>query len=95
MDETEFQRRFHALQERFRSRLPDDRAFIARQASEPVDPAKLKLLAHQYSGNGATFGFPEISAIAQRLDKALAEMASPEIITQICYELCSAFDRAI
>lgn len=96
MDEGEFQRRFRELQERFLAKLPDDRALLAQLMQNPADrQAKLKSLAHQYNGTGATFGFPDISDIAHRLDEALVTRASPSSITALCRELCAAFDRAL
>jgi HPt (histidine-containing phosphotransfer) domain-containing protein len=64
---------------------------LERLLHEPdaISPAGLKTLVHQMSGAAGAFGFPELSALAVRLDNQLAagEPASREYVQALIDEL--------
>jgi HPt (histidine-containing phosphotransfer) domain-containing protein len=67
-----------ALQARFLARCAVDLDRLRTIVDEGrLDDDEAKALAHSLSGAGATFGFPDISRAAGRLDDAYADGLTP------------------
>ena len=66
-----------ALQQDYAARLPGKAAEITtrfaalRDHWSPVDAAELRRLVHNLAGSGASYGFPDVSAGARQLERAL------------------------
>jgi HPt (histidine-containing phosphotransfer) domain-containing protein len=75
-DDDAFARRFAELGATFRAQLPDRLAELRRLAGEGrLD--ELRAIAHQIAGRGGTFGAPEVTTAARRVeDAAEAELAA-------------------
>lgn len=67
-----------ALQARFVARCAGDLARLrALVAAGDLQTEEARALAHSLAGAGATFGFPQVSAAAGRLDDSYAEGRPP------------------
>jgi HPt (histidine-containing phosphotransfer) domain-containing protein len=68
-----------ALKLRFRGRCSGDLGVLQLllRAPEAVSPTDLKTLVHQMSGAAGAFGFPQLSALAMRLDNQLSAGEPP------------------
>ena len=53
-----------------------------REALDRGDYAAIAVLGHNMRGNGASYGFPEMSAIGERLEAAAASMDAPRLRAQ-------------
>jgi HPt (histidine-containing phosphotransfer) domain-containing protein len=64
---------FAALKLRFRDRCATDLSVLQQRLHTPeaVSPAELKTLVHQMAGAAGAFGFPQLGAVAMRLDNQL------------------------
>jgi len=75
------------LRARFAARCIGDLTRLqALAAAGRMDGEEARALAHSLAGAGATFGFPEVSAAAGRLDDAYVEGRTPsqaEVLTLI------------
>ena len=81
----ETEARLKTLQRDYARRLPDRGAeirtlFNALAANwKTTDAMELRRMAHNLAGSGASYGFPEVSQSARRLERALdAALASAE-----------------
>jgi HPt (histidine-containing phosphotransfer) domain-containing protein len=61
-----------ASQKKYLIRRHEDLA-RAKQALLDSDFAVIQSIGHQWKGNGATFGFPELGALGSNLEEAAAE----------------------
>jgi len=75
-----------ALRRDYSVRMPEralelEARFAALEAGwTAADAAELRRLAHNLAGSGSAYGFPELSADAQRLERALdAVLAVPAV----------------
>jgi HPt (histidine-containing phosphotransfer) domain-containing protein len=65
-----------AIRLRFISRLREDYDFLTRyRATDGSNSPQLVAIVHRMAGSAGLVGFPEISAVAGRLDDALADPA--------------------
>lgn len=64
-----FDERMAALRARFIARAAADRAALA-EAGQAGDDAEIRRIAHGLAGAAGTFGFPEVSAAALRVEEA-------------------------
>lgn len=53
-----------------------------REALESGDYAAIAVLGHNMRGNGASYGFPEVSALGERIEAAAASMDAPRLRAQ-------------
>ena len=80
-----------ALQQDYAARLPGKAAEIAARLAAlrerwcPEDATELRRLVHNLAGSGASYGFPEVSTGARRVEHALdaALAASPAASAQL------------
>lgn len=77
------------LREYFAGRLPDRAADLERAHGEARDAGwtgpplrTFHRLAHSLAGAGTTFGFPEVTAIARRVEALLAAAMAEESIPE-------------
>jgi len=67
-----------ALRARFAARCAGDLARLRELAATGgIDSDEARALAHSLAGAGATFGFPDVSTAAGRLDDAHVEGRTP------------------
>lgn len=74
------QDRFSAMQDRFRGKCSDDSQTLAEISIAPDRGTgeALERLAHRISGSAGTFGFPDLSLAANRLETLLTGEESTE-----------------
>ena len=53
-----------------------------REALDRGDYAAISVLGHNMRGNGTSYGFPEVSAIGERIEAAAAAMDAPSLRAQ-------------
>lgn len=53
-----------------------------REALDRGDYAAIAMLGHNMRGNGASYGFPEVSAIGERIEADAALMDAPSLRAQ-------------
>lgn len=89
---TGFDDRMARLRERFLARAGEDRLALL-EASAAGDAAAVRRVVHGLAGAGGTFGFPEVSEAAQRVEDALDEGASAEGVQPLCLELAEQLSQ--
>ena len=76
---TDFQNRYHVLQQQFYADLPARLAHIltaghhwlAAEIPPPVADSEFLVLVHNLAGSAGSFGFPAISALCQQIEDAM------------------------
>lgn len=79
---SDFEAHLAALRGRFRARLAEEREQL-RVALESDDRETLARVAHRLAGSAGTFGAPEISDAAARVEQCLDEGGTGEEIAHL------------
>lgn len=83
---TDFDDRLRELRERFVARACEDRTALA-EALAGGDADGVRRIVHGLAGAGGTFGYPEISEAAQRIEDMLDGGARLEGVRPLCCAL--------
>lgn len=83
--------RLESLRHRYKERCSGDLAVLQQllKAPDAISETDLKTLLHQMSGSATAFGFPQLSILAMRLERQLADDAPPsrELVQTLIDEL--------
>ncbi|MXP42076.1 hypothetical protein GRI75_10535 [Altererythrobacter soli] len=95
---TDYDQKMSELRARFRERLAgelEDLCRFSAATASPHDLASLRDKVHRLAGLSGTMGYPEISAIAKRLDEALGGTPEADQIDQLTATLSDAIRSVV
>ena len=80
---TDFDDRMRLLRQRFAERALEDRAALL-DALAAGDLPEVRRIVHSLAGAGGTFGYPDVSVAAQRIEDALDEGGDGDSVRPLC-----------
>ncbi len=86
--------RLAAMRQAFRERLVADRAALRQLSADPSRRDELLACVHRLAGSAGTFGAPEISAAADRVEELLLRGDNVEAGEALA-NLAAALDREL
>lgn len=95
-DSTDFQRRYHALQQQFCAELPARLRRIVSSGhdwlateTQAASGDNFQVLVHNLAGTAGSFGFPKITLLCQQIEEAIRknDPASRKVIRSLLDQL--------
>lgn len=94
MSGEDLDRRLAAMRRGFRERLDADRAALRQLSADPSRRDELLARVHRLAGSAGTFGAPEISEAAERVEELLRRGESVDAGEALA-NLAAALDREL